>query len=111
MACDGGGAFGPCRGGLRCPNGRLDQSSVTSRYDRAKADPGAQAELQHFLELENEEEAAFSALLAVTPTTKAAAPSPAFSTSQNAASRPTRGAPGSRCSSHRRWPCDRGDDD
>lgn len=46
---------------------------MTSLYDRAKADPGAAAELRCFLELENEEGAAFSALLAVTPTIKAGA--------------------------------------
>jgi hypothetical protein len=37
---------------------------VSGLYDRAKADEGAVAELRRFRELETEEEAAFSALLA-----------------------------------------------
>ena len=42
-------------------------------YDRAKADQGAAAELQQFRELENEEEAAFSSLVATRPATRAGA--------------------------------------
>ena len=42
-------------------------------YDRGKADDGAAAELRRFHELETEEEAAFSALLAARPATKASA--------------------------------------
>ena len=44
-----------------------------SLYDRAKADEGAAAELRRFRKLEIEEEAAFSALLATRPVTKASA--------------------------------------
>ena len=46
---------------------------MSGLYDRAKADVGATAELRRFRELENEEEAAFSALLATRPATKASA--------------------------------------
>jgi hypothetical protein len=49
------------------------QTSVSDLYDRAKAEEGAASELRRFRELETEEEAAFSALLATTPGTKASA--------------------------------------
>jgi hypothetical protein len=49
------------------------QTHVLALYDRADADEGAAAELRRFRELEIEEEAAFSALLATKPATKAAA--------------------------------------
>ena len=42
-------------------------------YDRAEADEDAAAELREFRELETEEEAAFSALLATMPATKSSA--------------------------------------
>ena len=49
------------------------QTNVSGLYDRAKADEGAAAELRRSRELETEEEAAFSALLATRPATKAGA--------------------------------------
>jgi hypothetical protein len=49
------------------------QTPVLALYDRAKADEGAAAELRRFRELETEEEAAFSSLLATRPATKASA--------------------------------------
>ena len=49
------------------------QTSVSALYDRAKADEGAAAELRQFRELETEEEASFSALLATRPARKASA--------------------------------------
>jgi len=49
------------------------QTNVLALYDRAKADEGAAAELRRFRGLETEEEAAFSALLATKPATKASA--------------------------------------
>jgi hypothetical protein len=49
------------------------QTNVSGLYDRAKADEGAAAELRRFGELETEEEAAFSSLLATRPATKASA--------------------------------------
>jgi hypothetical protein len=49
------------------------QTHVLTLYDRAKADEGAAAELRRFRELEIEEEAALSSLLATRPTTKAGA--------------------------------------
>jgi hypothetical protein len=49
------------------------QTSVMALYDRAKADSDAAVKLQRFRELETEEEAAFSALLATRPATKASA--------------------------------------
>jgi hypothetical protein len=50
-----------------------NQTPVLALYDRAKADEGAAAELRRFRELETEEEAAFSSLLATRPATKASA--------------------------------------
>ena len=50
-----------------------EQTQVLALYDRAKADEGAAAELRRFSELETEEEAAFSSLLATRPATKASA--------------------------------------
>ena len=49
------------------------QTSVSDLYDRAKAEERAAAELREFRELETEEEAAFSALLATRAATKASA--------------------------------------
>ena len=49
------------------------QTNVSDLYDRANAEEGAAAELRDFRELETEEEAAFSALLATRPATKASA--------------------------------------
>jgi hypothetical protein len=49
------------------------QTNVSDLYDRANAEEGAAAELRRFRELETEEEAAFSALLATRPATKASA--------------------------------------
>jgi uncharacterized membrane-anchored protein len=49
------------------------QTPVLALYDRAKANEGAAAELRRFRELETEEEAAFSSLLATRPATKASA--------------------------------------
>jgi hypothetical protein len=49
------------------------QTHMLALYDRAKADEGAAAELRRFRELETEEEAAFSSLLATRPATKASA--------------------------------------
>jgi hypothetical protein len=49
------------------------QTNVSDLYDRANAEEGAAAELRQFRELETEEEAAFSALLATRPATKATA--------------------------------------
>jgi hypothetical protein len=46
---------------------------VSGLYDRAKADSAAADELRRFRELETEEEAAFCALLATMPATKASA--------------------------------------
>jgi hypothetical protein len=75
---------------------------VLDLHDRAKADKGAAAELRRFRELENEEEAAFSALLATRPATKASAIA-ASSTSQIADWRRTKCGLGSRCWWNRRW--------
>jgi hypothetical protein len=60
------------------------QTNVSDLDDRANAGEGAASELRRFRELETEEEAAFSSLLATRPATKASA-SPASSTSQIAA--------------------------
>jgi hypothetical protein len=49
------------------------QTNVSDLYDRANAEEGAAAKLRRFRELETEEEAAFSALLATRPATKASA--------------------------------------
>jgi hypothetical protein len=49
------------------------QTNVSDLYDRANAEEGAAAELRRFRELETEEEAAFSSLLATRPATKASA--------------------------------------
>jgi hypothetical protein len=49
------------------------QTSVMGLYERASTDERAAAELRRFNELETEEEAAFSALLATRPVTKASA--------------------------------------
>jgi hypothetical protein len=49
------------------------QTNVSDLYDRANAEQGAAAELRRFRELETEEEAAFSSLLATRPATKASA--------------------------------------
>jgi hypothetical protein len=49
------------------------QTNVSDLYDRANAEEGAAAELCQFRELETEQEAAFSALLATRPATKASA--------------------------------------
>jgi hypothetical protein len=49
------------------------QTNVSDLYDRANAEEGAAAELREFRELETEEEAAFSSLLATMPATKASA--------------------------------------
>jgi hypothetical protein len=49
------------------------ETNVSGLYDRAKADEGAAAELRRFSELETEEAAAFSSLLATRPATKASA--------------------------------------
>jgi hypothetical protein len=49
------------------------QTPVLALYDRAKADSDAAVKLQRFRELEAEEEAAFSYLLATRPATKASA--------------------------------------
>jgi hypothetical protein len=49
------------------------RTNVSGLYDRANAEEGAAAELQRFRELETEEEAAFSSLLAARPATKASA--------------------------------------
>jgi hypothetical protein len=49
------------------------QTNVSGLYDRANSEEGAAAELWDFRELENQEEAAFSALLAIRPATKASA--------------------------------------
>jgi hypothetical protein len=46
------------------------QTPVLALHDRATADSDAAAELREFRELETEEEAAFSALLATRPATK-----------------------------------------
>jgi hypothetical protein len=46
---------------------------VSGLYDRANAEEGAAAELRRFRELETEEEAAFSSLLATRPATKVSA--------------------------------------
>ena len=53
--------------------GLWGQTDVSDLYDRAKADEGAAAELRQFRELETEEEASFSSLLATRPATKASA--------------------------------------
>ena len=49
------------------------RTNVSDLYDRANAEAGAAAELREFRELETAEEAAFSALLATRPATKASA--------------------------------------
>jgi hypothetical protein len=49
------------------------QTSVSDLYARANAEEGAAAELRRFRELETEEEAAFSSLLAMRLGTKASA--------------------------------------
>ena len=49
------------------------QNSVSALYEAAKTDESAASELQRFRMLELAEEAAFSALLATVPTTKAGA--------------------------------------
>jgi hypothetical protein len=49
------------------------ETRVSDLYDRAKIDEGAAAELRRFSELELEEEATFSSLLATKPATKASA--------------------------------------
>jgi hypothetical protein len=49
------------------------QTNVSDLYDRVNAEEGAAAELRRFRELETEEEAAFSSLLATRPATKASA--------------------------------------
>ena len=49
------------------------ETRVSDLYDRAKADEGAAAALRQFRELETEEEASFSALLATRPARKASA--------------------------------------
>jgi hypothetical protein len=49
------------------------QTNVSDLYDRANAEEGAAVELREFRELQTEEEAAFSALLATRPATKASA--------------------------------------
>ena len=49
------------------------QTSVTAPYDRAKVDEAAAADLRAFRALGGEEAAAFSALLATRPATKASA--------------------------------------
>ena len=49
------------------------QTNVLELYDHAEANEGTAAELQRFRELETEEEAAFSAVLATRPVTKASA--------------------------------------
>jgi hypothetical protein len=49
------------------------QTPVLALNDRAKTDERAATEMRRFRELENEEEAAFSALLATRPATKASA--------------------------------------
>jgi hypothetical protein len=49
------------------------QTNVSDLYDRANAEEGAAAELRRFRELETEEEAAFSSLLATRPGTKTSA--------------------------------------
>jgi hypothetical protein len=49
------------------------QTNVSDPYDRANAEEGVAAELRRFRELETEEEAAFSSLLATRPATKASA--------------------------------------
>jgi hypothetical protein len=49
------------------------QMNVSDLYYRANAEEGAAAELREFRELEIEEEAAFSSLLAIRPATKASA--------------------------------------
>ena len=49
------------------------QTNVAALYDRAEADSDAAAELRRFRELETEEEAAFSALLATRLGSKASA--------------------------------------
>jgi hypothetical protein len=46
---------------------------VMALYERAKTDEDAAADLRRFRELETEEEAAFSSLLATRPATKASA--------------------------------------
>ena len=46
---------------------------MSGLYDRGNAEEGAAAELRRFRELETEEEAAFSSLLATRPATKASA--------------------------------------
>ena len=50
-----------------------NQTPVLALYDRAKVDSDAAVKLQRFRDLETEEEAAFSSLLATRPTTKASA--------------------------------------
>jgi hypothetical protein len=59
--------------GIRRIHGGLGPANVSDLYDRANAEEGAAAELRRFRELETEEEAAFSSLLATRPTTKASA--------------------------------------
>jgi hypothetical protein len=49
------------------------QTPVVGLYDRARTDEGAAAALRRFRELETEEEAAFSSLLATRPATKTSA--------------------------------------
>ena len=49
------------------------RNSVSALYEAAKTDKSAASELQHFRMVELAEEAAFSALLATMPTTKAGA--------------------------------------
>jgi hypothetical protein len=49
------------------------ETPVVGLYDRARTDEGAAAALRRFRELETEEEAAFSSLLATRPATKASA--------------------------------------
>ena len=49
------------------------QTPVMALYDRAKTDEDAAADLRRFRDLETEEEAAFSSLLATRPATKASA--------------------------------------
>jgi uncharacterized membrane-anchored protein len=49
------------------------QTNVSDLYDHANVEEGAADELRRFRELETEEEAAFSSLLATRPATKASA--------------------------------------
>jgi hypothetical protein len=72
------------------------QTKVSDLYDRPNAEEGAAAELRRFRELETEEEATFSSLLATRPATKASAIACVKHVAQIAAWRRTKCGLGSR---------------